>query len=209
MLIDWHGTLSNSLFWEPWQAGTAVERRMAAALQEAMFRVNHHLLSPWMCGKLSSEDVVGRAASVAGVPFAGAMDAFIASCQSMRLVSDAIMPLIANLRSQGITVGIATDNLDSFTRWTVPALDLDRHVDVILNSADLGVMKGDTRDDGSSAFFGNFLHARRDLPGMTVLLDDSDDMVEVASAAGINHQLIHLEWNVICALQELQVDVIS
>ncbi|MGI8486271.1 MAG: hypothetical protein ACR2OU_18680 [Thermomicrobiales bacterium] len=91
----------------------------------------------------------------------------------MRLVSEDVLPQFAMLGARGVCVRIATDNVDSFTRWTVPALGLDRHDDVILNSAELGVMKGDRRQDGSSEFFSNFLHVRGFAPGTTVILDHS------------------------------------
>lgn len=202
VLIDWHGTLSQSLFWEHWHKGTTGEPRMAALLQDAMFGGNHHLLSPWMRGDLTSEDVVARAAVVAGIPFEIAMEGFIASCKSMRLVSDAVLPLIAILRSRGVCVGIATDNMDSFTRWTVPALELDRHVDVVLNSAVLRAMKGERRQDGSSAFFGDFLHARGFARGTTVILDDSPDIKSVVEAAGMIFRSITSKKTVVSALGE-------
>lgn len=202
VLIDWHGTLSHSLFWETWQTGTTGERRMAALLQDAMFGDNHHLLSPWMRGDLTSKYVVARAAVVAGIPFEIAMKGFVASCMSMRFVSDAVLPQIAILRSRGFCVGIAPDNMDSFTRWTVPALGLDRHVDVVLNSSVLGAMKGERRQDGYSPFFSDFRHARGFARGTTVILDDSQDIADIAEASGMVFRKITSEHTVISALGE-------
>ncbi len=200
VLIDWHGTLSHSLFWEPWHVGTATERQTATLLQGAMFGAHRQLLEPWMRGELTSEDAVGQVAGSVGVPFTVAMEGFVASCRAMRLVSDEVLPLIAGLRSRGINVGIATDNMDSFTRWTVPSFGLDRHVDVILSSAVIGTMKGDRRRDGSSAFFGDFLRMHAFAPGATMMLDDSEDIGEIVEAAGIMFQHITQAHTVVDAM---------
>ncbi len=120
----------------------------------------------------------------------------------MRLVSEDVLPQLCILRSRGVWVGIATGNMDSFTRWTVPALRLDRHDDVILNSAELGVMKGDRRQDGSSEFFSDFLHVRGFTTGTTVILDDSQDIAGVAEESGMTFRNITSEHTVVSELGE-------
>lgn len=206
VLIDWHETLSHSLFWEPWHVGTATERQTATFLQGAMFGAHRHLLEPWMRGELTSEDVVGQVARSVDVPFAVAMEGFVASCKAMRLVSDEVLPLIAELRSHGMLIGIATNNMDSFTRWTVPSLGLDRHVDAVINSAVIGTVKRQRGADGSSAFFGDFLRMHEFAPGATVMLDDSEDIADILEAAGIMFQHITQAHTVVDALAAIRAD---
>lgn len=105
-----------------------------------------------MRGEQTSEQIVHQIAKVADLNKEELISEFIESCKSMKLVSDRIFEITKQLQSQGVKVVVATDNMDSFTRWTIPALKLETMFDNILNSYDLGVLKGDFDDKGESLF---------------------------------------------------------
>jgi FMN phosphatase YigB (HAD superfamily) len=88
------------------------------------------------------------------------------------------------IRRSGVLVALATDNMDTFTRWTVPALGLGTLFDAILDSASLGTLKDDLTD-GQSRFFGPWLSANGIAPAEAVLVDDSPPRSAVAVGLGV------------------------
>jgi len=108
-----------------------------------------------MRGKYTSEQIIEFIAKNTQQDYQLLLNEFIKSCQEMKYVSPRIPQLIKKLRKKGIKVVIATDNMDSFTRWTVPALRLDVLFDDVLNSYNLKVLKTDSDDKGESIFFKN------------------------------------------------------
>lgn len=186
VLLDWYRTLSGSLFWEPWMTSEdAALRAVAGGMADALFGRPNDTIEPWLRGQVSAEAAIARVAPAAAVDPVLALRGLAESCAGMTFLSPAMLAAVRRLRAQGIAVGIATDNMDTFTRWTVPALGLDRWFDPILNSADLGAVKGDPPDgSGRSPFFGAFLAGLT--PGTNVfLVDDSAEIAGVVEAAGI------------------------
>ncbi|MGC4190199.1 MAG: HAD family hydrolase [Thermomicrobiales bacterium] len=187
ILLDWYRTLSHSLFWEPWtESDDVILRDVAGRMATALFGGDWRALHRrWMYGEVAAEAVVDAVARAAGVDPALAMRGLIGSCEGMVPASPDILPRVEWLRAHGIRVGIATDNMDTFTRWTVPALDLGRWFEPILNSADLGALKGDALDAaGHSPFFGTLLGELAS-DTLVYLVDDSAPTAPVAEAAGI------------------------
>ncbi len=69
---------------------------------------------------------------------------------------------------------IATDNMDTFTRFTVPALRLSEHFDGILNSFERGVLKQDIDEQNPDRipFFDEYLREYNLQCEDVVLTDD-------------------------------------
>jgi len=199
ILLDWHRTLSHSLFWEHWtMSGDGATRAAAARLASAVFAMrDDELAGRWMRGEVAAEDVMALAAPVAGIDPGMALDGLMESCERMALASPEILPRVRQLRASGVRVGIATDNMDTFQRWTVPALGLDRRFDPILSSADLGALKADPLDgERRSAFFGPLL-AGLDAGTNVFLVDDSSDTAPVAEALGMTFCQVTPERDVV------------
>jgi len=137
-----------------------------------------------MRGAVASEDVCALTAGNLGLAAADLLADLKDSCRCFEFDDPASVDAIRALRAQGIKVVLATDNMDAFSRWTVPALHLGGIFDAILDSASLGVLKDD-RVGGHSPFFGPWLTDHRIAPSEAVLIDDSPP----ASAAAIGLQL--------------------
>lgn len=200
VFIDWHGTLSHSRFWE--------DQSDLAPLAQALFSPVgpcRKLLEPWMRGALTSEEVVRTVASATGIDYEVALDSLIASCQRM-IVPAAVFEAIASLRKQGIKVVIATDNMDTFWRWTVPSLGLEQRFDAILSSAERKALKWDVDRAGRSLFFGDFLAREGIGPGEGVLLDDSAEAEGHIRGFGIDYLHIASPRGLLVALWYLQAD---
>ncbi len=143
VFIDWHNTLSVSRFWGHLEGGTPEERRLFRRIEAALYGNLGDLLGPWMRGGLTTEGVMRAVARDAGLDYGLVLREFIAGCRAMRFVDAEVTDLVLALRANGRRVVIATDNMDSFARWTAPSLGLAAIFDDILSSAELRAMKGD------------------------------------------------------------------
>jgi FMN phosphatase YigB (HAD superfamily) len=95
----------------------------------------------------------------------------IKSYKQMKYVSEEIPELINKIRAKGIKVIIATDNMDMFERFAVPAMKLNELFDGVLVSCNLKFMKGDIKNN-SIPFFDEYLNKHNLDYKDVVLLDD-------------------------------------
>ena len=92
------------------------------------------------------------------------------------------------IRENGIKVVLATDNMDTFERWTVPALELEPLFDGILTSVYCGALKSEIQGD-YSPFFDHYLKQNRVRPTEAILIDDSP-IDEVVKAIGLGFRYV-------------------
>ncbi|MBI4032244.1 HAD hydrolase-like protein [Candidatus Berkelbacteria bacterium] len=144
----------------------------------------------WMRGQASAEEVAAFVGSSIGVPSDEVLVGLRYSCEQMTLARPEILTDIADLRRAGIQAVIATDNMDTFMRWTVPAQKLTNHVDAILSSAELGMMKRDKPIGNPKSFYGRFLRDHQLDPRDCLLVDDSAATIAFADAGGM--QTLHV-----------------
>jgi FMN phosphatase YigB (HAD superfamily) len=170
IFIDWDGTLSASRFWEHWAAEYP---QKFAQIQLALFVQRPDLLNHWMIGQITAEICLAEVAAITHIEVIELLQGLEYSCQHMSFINDDSLTSIHQLRQKGVQVVIATDNMDTFHRWTTPALGLNTIFDHILNSAQLGTLKTTKDLDGTSLFFGKYLLHHHLKPGDTILIDDS------------------------------------
>ncbi|MFH1254520.1 MAG: hypothetical protein V1646_03755 [bacterium] len=138
IFIDWDGTLSSSKFWEE---RIKTDNNFAQIVKD-FFALDKELISDWMNGRKTSEEINKIINQRSGLDENELWQIFITSCQRMEIEPEALN-LIQTIRTKH-TVILATDNMDCFTRFTVPALKLNEKFDLIINSADIGYQKKDT-----------------------------------------------------------------
>jgi FMN phosphatase YigB (HAD superfamily) len=136
IFIDFDGTMSSDKFWSH---ATPDLQQFA---QHFFFSSNTAVVDSWMRGFTTSEDINSSLANVVKKSYAKIWKDFVSGCESFR-VPCGILKCLAELRSTGVKVYVVTDNMDCFTRFTVPALGLLNKVDAIYNSADFGILKKD------------------------------------------------------------------
>lgn len=174
VFIDWDGTLSDSRFWERWRDSPDYNAKFRR-LQTALFATEggKALIVKWMLGRSTYDAVLRYASGITDIPYAELKAELRYSAETMQYRDKDLPDLIKALQSQDTKVVIATDNMDTFRKWTVPALGLDTVFDEILASDELGALKSQFDDDGNSKFFGRFLSTHRIGPHESVLIDNS------------------------------------
>ncbi len=201
LFIDWYKTLSTSIFWEPFKNDTHPYHYIYEPIQNFLLRESFDVLNNWMRGHLTSEDIVTQLCEELHFDPKIMFNELILSCQNMRLMSENTFNLVTAIRSSGIRVVIATDNMDTFLRWTVPSLGLDQYFDDILSSFDLGVLKSDVDEQGRSLFFAHYLKSNAIESGESLLLDDSDEKLgQIIRRTGMDYE--HVEPGALDAVLE-------
>ena len=138
-----------------------------------MSREGKTLLTQWMIGHKSFNDVVRYVADATDIRHTDLMKELKYSAEHMNFFDPDVITLIGDLRDKGVKVVIATDNMDTFSKWTVPALKLRSFFDDILVSDTLGVMKSSVDQNGTSLFFRDYLSEHAIDADRTVLIDDN------------------------------------
>ena len=206
LFIDWNNTLSISRFWEQLESPTHALHHIRAPVAESLFSKQaplKHLLLPWMRVEYVTEQIVQRVADHTKIDYLTLLTEFILSCEHMRFVSEEVPDLITKIRNKGVKVVIATDNMDSFDRWTAPAMKIHKLFDEILNSHALKGVKTDKDSRGKSVFFDQFLQKHNLKFGESVLIDDSSNGIEDINGFGIGYKQIEAGLGLVPALQTI------
>ena len=198
VFVDWAKTLSTSLFWQH-RPGCRLSAANSAAVESYVF-ARAELVRHWMIGSVAAEDVCSLAAGSLQLSAADLVADLEYSCRGMEFDDPAALAGLRALREQGIQVVLATDNMDTFSRWTVPALHLDDLFDAILNSASLAALKGDVVA-GQSRFFEPWLSEHGIAPSEAVLVDDSP--TAAAAAIGLAARRVEHPGKLASILAEL------
>ncbi len=186
VFLDWYGTLSTSKFWGH------LERSIHDKIETSLFG-NLKIADSWMRGEFLTENVIEKLAEDTKLGYEMLLTEFVKSCESMKFISDDTDKLVLKLRKKGVKVFIATDNMDSFTRWTVPAMKLDKIFDGVLNSHNLKALKKDFKAE-KSLFFEKFLKDNKIKPGESIIIDDAEDRERKIERSGIVYKrIIHGE----------------
>lgn len=156
-----------------------------------------------MKGELTSENVIKKISDETGLNYKKVFDEFVRGCELMEFVDPKVPSLVKKLQKKGVKVYIASNNMDSFDRWTIPAMKLDKLFDGIINSFPIKALKHDFTDDGISLFFREVLKKEAVKPAETVLIDDSEDKEGKLSSFGIGYVRISDQKTLIDTLTEL------
>jgi len=141
-----------------------------------------------MLGGVSAEEVMEIVSEVFTLDAAVLLRTLRRSCEQMRLVDPGILDTVRQLRKQGVHVAVATDNMDTFLRWTVPALGLQQHFDGIICSSERQAFKRDMAE-GRSPFFGEYFEEHDISPHRSVLLDDG---LHNAAVRQLGMEFVHI-----------------
>lgn len=192
VFIDWNGTLSPTNFWSHLEKSEKQNDRDLFKLWADTMFVNHKdKIVPWMKGEYTSEDLLSLVSKETNTDFETLLKEFIIGCERMEYSSPNIPNLIKNLRDKSVVVAVATNNMDSFTRWTVPYMKLNTLFDEILNSFYLKAMKHDLDQSGQPLFFKDFFNKYNIKPTNCIFIDDGEDKMSVISNLGIDYRRVN------------------
>lgn len=172
LFIDFDGTLCHDKFWR------SVDADNFGKIQKFLFGQNKSIVRDWMSGIYSSEDINQLIAKELNITYENLWNVFVKDCKNMSISRDTLNR-IENFRKNYATI-LITDNMDCFTRFTVPAQKLDLFFDLIVNSFENKKFKN--HNDGENfSFLANGRGAKID---DCVLIDNSKTACNFFSKLG-------------------------
>lgn len=200
LFVDWNKTLSQSLFWSQLTEQDHPYHYYFQTINYWLFGKNYQLIEKWMRGLLTAEQVCQKLAEENNLDWAIVFQTLRESCERMSLCSPEIINLIKRIRQKGIKVVVATDNMDTFRRFTMESLALENIFDDFLISCEIKKLKYDT-DPQRIPFFEQFLRSNKLSYDEVVLLDDSIDKSGVYDKLGFKIDLVNDSNDLIRYLQ--------
>jgi FMN phosphatase YigB (HAD superfamily) len=179
--IDWNGTLNNENFFR------SLDQETYSKIQTVLFTAQKQMVVDWMKGKYTSEEVVSYLAHYLGIPFDDLWDVFVDDCMTMSIDPE-IRSQIEKLKER-YTVILITGNMDCFTRFTVPALNLNELFDGVYSSHESGILK----DENDGEVFVTCLQKHDGSIAEAHLFDDSEMVCNIFSAHGGKAHLVTKE----------------
>ena len=188
LFIDFDGTICHDRFWR------SLSQAEYTQIQEILFEQNSEMVYDWMRGKYTSEQITEFVATETGLEYSYLWKIFQDDCKTMR-VDEKIFDLITKLRESYYLV-LITGNMDSFDRFTAPALQLNSYFDVVVNSCTVGQLK--TENNGAS-----FLKYLKGLIMEAVLIEDSQKSCDVFTQLGGTALQVNFDFSIMYRLQNV------
>lgn len=185
IFFDWNKTLSNSLFWDNLRDPNHERHNWHRNIINFVFVENKNLINDWMLARVDEKYIAKIISKKFGYSEELILEDLAESCKNMLLVSDGVLELINRLRKKGVKCVIATDNMDTFTKYTKPAMNLDGFFDDFLVSFEKRILKFDVIE-GSIPFFDDYLKSNRLSYSDVALIDDCVDKSGVYKKLGFN-----------------------
>lgn len=187
IFFDWHKTLSVCNFWAQLQEPAHDRYHWHENITNFLFVENKKLIQQWMRGGIDEEKIIQIVSEKFGYPKEVLREDLAESCRAMTFVSDKILPLIDTIRTKEVKCVIATDNMDVFKKYVVPALMLNEHFDNILTSFEQKVLKFDVVDNENTIqFFDEYLKKNGFTYSDALLLDDQVDKSQMYARLGLD-----------------------
>ena len=183
VFIDWNKTLSHSLFWSHMAKKGHPYNQHFNKIIQYLFIKNKALIDLWMRGEYTSEDISKIISKAIKLDKEIVLQELAISCKNMSFVSPKIPRLIESIQRKGIKAVIATDNMDTFRRYTIPGMNLTNIFDDFLISFDLKCLKGDFKRK-KLLFFDNYLKNNNLSFSDVILLDDCLDTTGTYNSLG-------------------------
>lgn len=200
VFVDWHKTLCSCPFFHQLQKQ---DEALYDKLEHRLFEeMPIEQFVEWMRGKISKDDIVRRL-SGEDLSFSFVADILQKSCETFALDRKDYLKWIRKIRKKGKKVVIATDNVDTFDDYTVPALKLTRYFDDILCSFQLRRLKNDVVN-GKLLFFDDFLKKHGIRYDEAMLIDDSEETIKLCLQCGMQARLVRTPEDVLKTLMMIE-----
>ncbi len=169
LFVDFDGTICFGRFWQ------SLPENEQEQVRGFLFNKDKTILINWMRGEYTSEEIVQLISNTTLLPYQYLWDSFVTDCSNFS-ISVEILNIIQELR-QTYYVILITGNMDSFDRFTLPALNLKIYFDYIVNS----YTEKSLKTDNEGATFLKYLHGNIE---DSVLIEDSITSCEVFKKLG-------------------------
>jgi FMN phosphatase YigB (HAD superfamily) len=176
VLFDFDGVLCRGRFYE--KTLLPAHKKIYEWIQKNIFG-NKELVRKWMRNRIVSAEINELISKSTGIEYELLDQLYKKSVNEMILEND-IMDLVRSLKLSGKKIGIVTDNMDIFSEIVIKKNRLDKIFDIVINSADYGVLK----KDQNGKLFDIALFSLNEKIENSLLIDDSRSVVELYERKG-------------------------
>jgi hypothetical protein len=142
LFVDYNKVISYKNFWFSLEDPDHELHEELSKIEEYLFRNNIALVKEWMVGKQTTESVHKLISENTNIDYDTLLQTFIKDCKNLD-APEKILNAMELLKDKYIRV-LRTDNMDSFTRFTLPANDkLKGSFEEVDNSFELQELKTD------------------------------------------------------------------
>ncbi len=184
LFIDFDGTICFDRYWK------SLGKEENEKVQDLLFRNDTTLVNKWMKGEYSAEEINRKISEICNIEYDYLWNVFVKDCKTM-YIKHQVLEKINSLRQKYFIILITT-NMDSFSRFTIENLKLDKYFDEISNS--FYEKKFKTEDDGS--LFLKFSDLQKVNIADCFLIDDSFKSCNIFSTLGGTSFLIQKDFNI-------------
>lgn len=168
IFVDYNGVISYKNFWHSIESDSHYLNKYQQFIDEFLFQKNIDVVKDWMIGNYDSEEIHRLICENIPLDYDSLFEVFVDDAKQMDS-ADEIFNAIQDLPDSYLKV-LRTDNMDSFTRFTVPANQRFNEVfDIIDNSYELHSLK---TDNGGKYFRDRANQYQVDIQDC-ILIDDS------------------------------------
>lgn len=140
---------------------------------------NKEMVRDWMRNRVNSTEINELIAKNTEIERKLLDELYEESIRRMELEKE-VIDLAESLKLSGKKIGIVTDNMDVFTKITIPNHRLDTLFDIIINSADHGLLK---KDENGKLFDIALTALERKIEN-SLMIDDSESTIELYKQKG-------------------------
>ena len=179
VFIDFNGVISYDKFWKSLEDEKHELHRFKEGIETFLFKDNKPILLDWMIGKHTSEDVHKMISDKLKMPYDAFFEVFQEDCANID-ISERILNEVDKLRRY-YKVVLATDNMDSFDRFSLPKNPLmTENFDEIDNSYNTKMFK--TSNNGK--YFLQKISSAGAVISNCILIDDSENNCDMFRSLG-------------------------
>ncbi|HEU5121962.1 MAG TPA: HAD family hydrolase [Candidatus Saccharimonadales bacterium] len=138
LLVDFDGVTSNGRFY---RSSIESEKHLGKAAADYIFAPrNSELVRKWMRGELTYDQVHDIVENEVGID-ARLLDNILERSIEYMPINRPLLNLVETLRTNGVTVGLFTDNMDVFDKISTAHHMLNKRFDAIYSSSKYGQLK--------------------------------------------------------------------
>lgn len=200
IFLDWCGTLSVSKFWEHLADPNHQYHNYLQPIEEFLFKQNYYLIKGWMLGRLTSEEICQKIGKGTGLNAGIIFNELAKSAREMKFI-DSQVPEILKKNKNKTKIVVATDNMDTFRRFTVSGMKLEKIFDDFLVSNEIGCFKYDLSGSGIP-FFDDYLRKNSLSYKDAVLIDDSEEKTGTFEKLGFSIRKVSNQNKLLEVLQD-------
>jgi len=192
LFIDFDGTICHDRYWR------SLPSHYNEKIQNLLFRKDRIRVNDWLRGKYTAEEINEFVANEIDFPQEDLWKIFVDDCITME-VSGSVLERLSLLRKR-YTVILITGNMDSFSRFTLPALKLDRYFDHISNS----YHEGKHKIDNEGELFVEYAKKHGVSLKDCIIIDDSKNACSIFEEFGGTAYLVSPEKDITQYLELLE-----